>query len=504
MEIQWLTPEELEELDPTGKGRLHLKRFKNQRFEKLPQWYKLPDGTKPCEFLQRFHVTTLRTLKPEHQEYASLLIDHESKLGRQGGTFPLRKLKEIVLPYWTNVERTSPYIVPQLYMARDFLLRRIRRRLRERPLQIAWIHSAKRTCSGLPFMGHRGDFNAESLGMKPGWRHALPAVPGERFMRGKPRSIFMLANPDFRYVECQLTSARNWLKEQFPEYFGAWLRPDLVIVPTIASALRRHHWSVEEDYINMDMCFSWHVVRELILPIYEVLLGDAYLRVAAYIEESFNAPLFWGEEMWTGLHNLLSGLPYTNDFETLYSVILSLAVTLSCNLQEAALLALGDDVTLTFKGSPSLAEKVHQTYVEYTTPTGLLVHDDEKARKTCQSVRFCRKVYYPQGDAYGAYPSTLSLMNILMPETLNPDMLTELAAVMQRLDNTTGSPDYYLLLKVIGAITPDEVRKVIQTADSSAFQVDQDWWDLLYGQVWSAKDSPSYNALRALWSTNIV
>jgi len=508
MKIRYITPEQQKWLDETGQCRLFYKKFTRDFRELLPRHVRSPQDD-PTAFIRQYVEVTNEALSNGHRPYTELQIESLSKVGRQGGCFPLEKLQELVLPYFERYTDAPMIVAPELLAARDYLLERVRDRIHSHGgiSYVSFRPSSKATFAGLRTAGKRGTFNSETVGFTL-WRHPLPAMPGERFMRNSPRSIFMLANADYRYMEAEFTLVRHWLRSEFPEYFSAWLNPNRLLYPQLArwSRSTKHFLSIEEDYVKMDTYFSFALVAELLFPIYEELLQERFLKWACYVEESFSAPVYWGEYLWEGNHNLLSGLPYTNDFETLYSVILQLATVLKEGLSDYVILALGDDLTLLSRVGKTRALRMHEDMLKWTSTVRLKLHDDEKARISETDIRFLRRVYYsrlkhPLGLGEGAYPSALCLNNILQPEELQHTAVNALAADLQRLDGCISSPDYpYLMQMYARLLTPDAIS-TFRNSDSSAVSLEADWWDQLYGTTWNLDSSYSAINLRRLISS---
>jgi hypothetical protein len=335
-------------------------------------------------------------------------------------------------------------------------------------------------------------------------------------MRGKDRLIFMDSILNIRIMDEYLNALRFWLRENLPEFFGAWVNPNIHVHPRTKALITKSWTIVEADYKAMDTGMSWKVVSEVILPVVETVLGDAFTPyLIAHLEEVWNVPILdpCGEGLITGHHNMLSGINPTNDFETIYTVCLALGecATVALTLSEVDLLALGDDMRIGMKASVKEAKKYFEAYCETSDLAGLHVHglDSGKAYVGTGSCRFLRRVYLPNGrlnesGVYpGFYPSVLALNNIVQPEFPSKSVAQFLSSTCQRLDNLTTNPEY---LPFVQMITKYLVAAVKPTANLTSEVIQYrskrtDWWEKLYGERWDPVSSPSFRVLFSPWLT---
>jgi hypothetical protein len=492
----YLTPEEVAYLDPTHAARDWLKKFNRDVAEKASPFIKTQWSVD--RIFDKYYRSLMHFRVPAHEPYLRYVDEMATKVAPQGGTIPLETLVAMLEEYYDVP--AGIHIDPTLYQARDFLIRRIRDRIRDHggPQISSVVADALHTSAALPTMLHKGTYLAETVGFPLHFGHLWPLVPGFRRMRNKLRTIFMDSVVNYRYIASALTAAREWLKAEFPEYFDAWRNPMLSLNRRLTATVDSHHCTVESDFVGMDKSFSWKVLQELILPIYEVLLPDCFLSLAAALEEYFLVPLFLGDYMLVGQHTLFSGIPITNDVETLYGVILNLAGIFSVGwpLERTQQDNLGDDSRLSLLGaSQAIGEKVLAFQRDVSGQAGLQIHGDGKSRVSTQDIRFCRKVYYARGvrDTYGvlvgAYPSNLALNNIVQPE--RPIFKESQAAIadLQRLDNIAGTPEYTTVLQLFAKVM--DYKCLSFTADDVAVVNARDWWVRVYGERWSPDKSPS-------------
>jgi hypothetical protein len=477
------------------------------RFLKTTKWHPEKPSSyvriTPDEMLSRYQELIRKVHKASngrHEPYFEYVQEALKVFGPQGGTFPLNLMMESLERNYRNAER-SISITGLLAVGREFLLRCIYQ-TRERvgvPQSVPITKYA--TNAALPTGLKKGSFLAESEGNSGPWRHVWPDLLGQRHMRGKPRVIHQDSILNVRYVEGYLTKVRYWLRKYLPQYFGSWLNPQEFVRPTITRTLNGKFYSIETDYEKMDEHFSLAVALEMVLPVYEALLDEGeYLRFAAYIEESFNQPVYMGDYMLTGLHNLFSGQGITNDFETIFSVELALGGLLEggCSPRHSHIIANGDDIALLIENTKQHSttidpQKIMDSMVKASEEAGLAM-SQTKCRLSDSEVRFCRHVYYPtgrrnpEGIIYGAYPSVYALNNIVQPE--RPSKTAGLCAIadLSRLDNVIGSPDYYPFCDLIKRFT----THAFTFSDQELDQAPVDWWERVYGERWSPESSPSY------------
>lgn len=494
MEKQYLTPEDQLMLDPYGNNRNFIKQFPS-----LKGYYAAPSSyysVTPDEMKDRVEALERRLRCKKHIPYFTYVDEMWSKWGPQGGRYPWNEMEAKLSNYYVRAANKHE-VRRVLAQGRDFLIRRIKQVMRcVGGPQYTATHLYG-TAAALPTGLHKGDYLAEVTGMKP-FRHMFPALLGQRRMRCKDRLIFQDSVCNVRYVESELTAVRNWLKSYLPEYFSAWLRPDLVQDKILTDALEHRDTFVETDYIGMDEGFSFDIVREIILPIYEVLIPDSFLSFAAAIEEQFNQPVYMGTYLVTGLHNLFSGIGCTNDFETEYTVCLALGTALELNcLEKTQMTVLGDDCTIALRTqSHSLPREFLNCMIETSNAADMLIHDDEKSRIASGETRFCRKVYYlsgtrnSDGTLLGAYPFNLAVNSIIQPE--RPSKTEGIAAVadLQRMDNCYGVPGWTELVQMLLKLSSHKFSCLDVTASPI------DWWERLYGERWDPASSPSFTTMR--------
>jgi hypothetical protein len=387
------------------------------------------------------------------------------------------------------------FIHPIIFRGRDYLIRLIKQCMsKEGGPQYLRTLGVTGTAGGLPSWEKKGTFDAETMLAKP-WRHLLPAVPGTRHMRGKPRAIFMDATANVRLVQDILASCKRWLVEKFPGLFAAWANPWLYRNQLIQYGLERHYASVETDYSEMDIRFRRQIALDVVCPIYEVMLPDQALRLYSYVEECFEQPLFMGDVVWTGLHTLFSGLGITNDFETLYTVCLVLGCLLELNAQ-GIILALGDDLSVLVDPRHCSPRDLINLIISTSSESGLLIHPlgtKSNIREDCTI--FCREFFsiHNKRNEFnvigGYYPSSLVLNNIVQPETHQTSISAEVAAMLQRMDNLQYNTEYVPFVQFAR-------RWLSWDLTAPADQVPLDWWARLYGDTWSPKSSPTFSVLQ--------
>lgn len=503
MRKTWLTPMDQMRLDPTGKARLFLKSI-DRDGKPVPSPFICGKMT-PDEWLCRYREVRNKNLPKRHLIYKEFDEHFDNKYAPQGKTFPLSVvLANYELSY--KLAERKLQLHPMLYQARDYLIRLIKQRVETVGYPADPMFTpVVGTAAGLPTMTAKGSYEAETAFPQSKWRHVFPDLPGERYMKRKPRTINQDANSNVRYMEYELSTTRKWLKQQFPDLFSAWLRPDLRTTPMITRMLEVGCFSIETDYTECDNHFSLDLVAELVLPIYEVLIpGEMnYLRFAAYIEELFHQEIYMGSYLISGKHNLLSGQCITNDFETIFDVICAIAALFAngVSLEQAVILALGDDMAILIRQilGRKLAESIKASFIELAQSAGM-EFNLEKCSLHDDRVTFCKKVYYKagprdmNGNIAGAYPCVLSLNSIVNPEHLSKTLGDLLAATVQRMDNTNGSPMFHSFVQFVGAnLLPYKDSYKLQ---SDAVQLSTtDWWERVYNERWNFSSSPAAEIL---------
>lgn len=481
--IMPVTPESRQLIDPTGKVRRSLNGLTNECYND-PSCFIVDHEKAWSDYISHMDGILLSEAEKDYTNYNTEML---SKCSRQGGRISKSKLETIIEGYYHDINEFELH--PDIEKALQYLIARIQFYVqRDGAPQLMPYAVIRGTAAGLPTASKKGSFDAETVENKP-TGHILPAYPWFRRMRGKDRSIFVDATVNVHKTAPTLTAAREWLKSHFPEYFAAWLNPNISVRPLITLALDRQFTSVEEDYKSMDMGFTFPVVRHIILPIYRAIFGPNNLLFEAHIEELFSQPLYWGDTMWLGEHALFSGQNPTNDFETLFTIVLQIAVALRSGA-DMMHLALGDDATMFVK--PAYAHQVHKLFVEYATSCGMFVHDDGvKNRIASRNSRFCRKCYASTGkrdvfgNLYGAYPTSLVINAIMRPEKIASTKAQAVAADLQRLDNVYYQKDWMLTARWIKKWYTGDLTK-------PANELASDWWERLYGERWTPTSSPAF------------
>lgn len=509
LKVEYLTPLELEMVDPTGKGRAKLQSYVDSKPTMQPavtakmtrdQW---ADG-----LTERLAVWRSQ----RHERAYQWDLQHRAKYGPQGGTFDVSYLKSNLRQFYLLADGVKSYNLA--IIGRDYLLRHIDQLIRIYGYpQIMDERGVDGTLGGLPTMKRKGTFVAETVGAKP-FRHVTHDLAGERYQRLKRRGIHHDSVLNVRYVERELSAVRRWLRTYLP-YFSAWLNPVLELQPAIYRHISGSKpLSIETDFTGCDEHFSLDNALQVVAPVYEVLLKPfGVLSFLTYIEEAFYQPLFWGQEVWTGKHNLFSGQPITNDFETIYDVCVVLGALLVSGVDLSSdrvkILALGDDIAVLLNGySRKIAERVMDHMIDEFHANGMEI-SLEKSRLGEGDVRFCRRLYYPgvsrerynlNGQPYlpGAYPCFLALNSIINPEFFNIG-IEQLVANLQRTDNVDGSPFFVPFTQFVYSNLRGE--PLASGVDLNEFRPTRDWWDRLYGELWCAADSPS---LRVCSDANIM
>jgi len=487
MEKIYLTDLEQDLLDPSKNCRNLITRIPlYDEFAPLP-----PHIQRGEEFLEATN-RQLKLLSGEHKPYVQYAISMIDKCGRQGGMFNRQKWESQIEAYFAGDQETIP---DALIIGRDLFIKMIREKIDKvgRPqLRRGQIIP---TFGGLPSGLAKGSFAAETLERNHiGLQKFLPTIPGQRRMRGKDRVIFMDATVNVRAQEPYLNGARIWFKENFPEFFSAWTRDDIHLRPGITRAIDRRCAFANADYKSMDVNFRKRIAMELIYPIYCELYPDMALTIGAHFEQNFEQDIYLGKYLLRGLHSILSGANITNDFETLYSIILILGALAILSLEAEFIAALGDDVTVAFRKRID-AQRFLNKQAEISDAAGMVLHPD-KSEVTDGFVTFCRKTYYPAGKRdecgylYGAYPSPLCVNNIIQPENPTFEAGEAFRSDLQRLDGLIGNPDADFVIQKYIKHSKNDLLKVLATDDWYASNQDwRDWWFRVYNESWSPASS---------------
>lgn len=504
MERLYLTEFDQELIDPTGKARSYLRSLKDGAYTPVPGlFYRADDSDGGRQYYLNKYLKLLDGISkqgPKHRDYVEWTLSLVPKYGPQGGHFKLAKVEDkYVLSYELAKRRVE---FKNTRIGRDYLLRLIDQAIDRYgyPQVDYFTRGVTGTSSCLPVMSVKGEFLAETVGMRP-WRHVGYDLPGQRRQRQKERGVNQDANSNVRYIECQLTAVRNWLTDYLSDYFQCWCDPRTRIKPRVYDFMRKPFVSVETDFTNCDDAFSLSIVTEIILPIYERLLPPMeFIRFASFIEELFYQPIYMGEYALTGLHNLLSGQAITNDFETIYDVALIIGALIASGIPvtSALKLACGDDISVIVRKMRD-ALALRDNLIDEATLNGHFM-SVEKSRTSSTSIQFCRTMYYPSarqeyyGDYHyfiGAYPGVFTMNTIINPERHLSDEAEIVKATLQRLDNLHGSPEFEPVTQMIGKQLK---RKTVRDDEIQVAQ-SYDWWERVYGTHWTLLTSPSYQVL---------
>lgn len=486
--IRYLTPEDLLEIDPTGRGARKIDSYRETAPTPTPSQFRY----KGSEAVQKY--LEMRTKMSQHLPRYSIAWDStgDSKCGSQGGTFSLEKMQEAFARSYDYAERRIS--LDLVLTGAQYLRRRIEYYAKRDGLPQFEGARITGTLGALPSMDVKGTFVCETLGMKQ-YRHVFPDLPGQRRQRLKDRVINMDSVLNVRYFELELNAMRYWLKTHFPEYFSGWINPKQYLRPCITRAVLSPFYSLELDFTHCDECMSLELVQRTFLYVVQPLLPPVVFELfSCFIEELFSQEIFFGKYLWTGKHNLLSGQSITNDVETVYDICLMLGTVLRSGLDpvEQLYFACGDDSTLILKGKGLTARQtVFEMLCQEATANGHIVSAD-KSRMTDETVRFCRREYQAayakdvDGDIYGVYPAPLAINSIYNPEYRRDDDAEVACATLQILDNLQGHPLWTPVIQMVGSswrskcVMPEYAPSI------------RDWWARVYGSAWSLENSPSY------------
>lgn len=502
MKIVDLTPADQLLLDPTGKARKFLSSL-NGKGTATP----MPDYVRRwsrSQWLSEYlAVRNSYSLNSSYIEYDD---EHIGKYAAQGGTYPLSEMHDQYTKFFVLAERKVSF--HHVLRGRDYLLRYLSQGIQRFGYpQIGYELGITNTAASLPTMGRKGYYTPETVCAKP-WRHPLPDLPGQRLQRTKHRPLNQDPVQNVRYIEGVLTAVRKWLSTHFPEFFGSWLNPDLVVNPTITEHVLRRDYGVETDYDTCDAHFSVHIWFEVLRPVYELLIPDKmeFLKFAAFIEELFSQPIYMGNYLMTGLHNLLSGQAITNDFETIYDVINALGALLrnGFSVEDHPILTLGDDVALLGYKTQREALIMRDSFMEEAILNGMKF-SEEKCKVEKGVIRYLRRLYTPgcgtiryncygAGFLRGAYPAVLTLNSIINPEhRTSKDFNQRCAALLARLDNLDGNPFASTFITwLISRIEPLNA----DTREVDRIVLERDWWAKLFNDPWSLQKSYSWTVIK--------
>lgn len=461
-------------------------------------------------YKNRFCTTEMLTGK--HGPIVSYDLEMTAKYGPQGGRLTYQMGDQLIRGYYEHADAEPKY--DSALIGLTYFLQLIDEAIEKygRPVvQAALVISSK--FAGLPYGGHKNDPLVHYAVPGP-YADPIAFLAGTRFMRNKPRIIFPESVLNLDRYQYSLNAVRNWLKMAFPHLFGAWLNPYQTVIPDFTFALEHGLSNIEIDARSMDNYFTWPLVRDVVLPVYERILPPAdYMRLAAMVEAEYRAPLYFDGKLYTGLHATFSGVGYTNDFETIYDIVCAIGCMLRAGCTESEILhgikALGDDVTLTVPKSK--ANKVLNFSVnEYKL--NCIALNEEKTRFDTHDIRFCRQVYYTHGkrilDDQGryliqpAYPPVLSLNNVVQPERPADSWRSELLNDLIRLDNCEGyyaSRNYYDF--VFNHMKPVLVN--LDDRENKQYFEDyqrQDWWYSINSELKTLDQSPSAQVYKEYYS----
>lgn len=492
MKITDLTLSDFEQLDPTGSARTWITQLQSHSETKpgSPSPY---FRFSPEEMLERYwKLMSGITCNPAYETFNK---SQAKAYAPQGGHIAYHTLEAILSEYFDEANSASRPIHDVLIRGRNYLLSLVASLMRKvgGPTYVKSMGPTG-THGGLPTCAQKGTWDAETVGMKP-WRHLFPALPGTRFMRNKPRAIFMDSTANVRIVESILAAVKRWLITYLPDLFSTWMNPHFARNAIVHKALVQRFASVEGDYKGMDIRFRRQIAEELILPLYEVLLPDCYLTMATYVHETFEQPLFMGNVLWEGEHTLFSGVSITNDFETIYTVMLLLGAMLTLDIRKGYILALGDDMTALVP--PDRAEELMRLIIEASDSTGLIIHPlGSKSNIHTDHVEFCRECFtlgnykLPNGVIVGQYPSVLTLNSIVQPEKPRKGTAQEFSAVLQCCDNISWNTEFVPFAQMVRKYTTFDWN-------AAPSEVPVTWWERVYGERWNPATSPTWASLQA-------
>nr|UUA79518.1 RNA-dependent RNA polymerase [Picobirnavirus sp.] len=509
MERRYLSLLELDELDPTGKARATISRMVGDSRSPISPLFQ---GRKRSDYLDQFQSKVFSNMRTErHGSYVAYSDEMTGKFGPQGGSFDLSIVINSFEESYALAEAAKS--VDMVLIGVQVLLSAIDYYLNHDcpvPYIPANYVGVTGTASAFPAFTSKGTFDAETVGDYRNWRHLLLDVPGQRHTKCKYRTINQDACSNVRYVEAILHTVRVWLKTYLPQYFSSWLNPNVYLRPMINSSIARRKTNYESDYKAMDNHYSRFIAERVVLPIYERLLLPAdYLHLAHYVHEAFEQPIFLGKFIATGLHNLLSGVTITNDFETIYSVCLHLGAMHTCltekEIRNTDMAALGDDVFVMLPQSVSEArlQDFKDCVMSEAALNGLEMQE-QKCRVATGDLRYCRRVYYESAprsinphtgclEIEGCYPTVLALNSAVNPENVPKSKEHAFVALLQVCDNAHGSPDWSAFVDYIWHMLPDDKQRLAEVIKASPDKfVEDDWWSRLYNERFQLASSLTF------------
>lgn len=443
--------------------------------------------------------------KQPKPEYYHDLWEYEeemyAKMGFQGGPVPDSVLRPLFERYYTHVNFHVPW---EMVWARKVLCDMVERKVKQVGKAVNGYVSLPNTKAKFPFGGVKND---AINGSQPEWAEGCygplyPAQGGHRYQRQKPRTIFMDSSVNVARVQRILNAARIWFRDNFPDLYSTWRRDQENTIPWIRKMIGKRRWFMEGDYEAMDthMCLD---AARFILPYYKAVLPeDDYVILADYVEYAFTQPLVWANEIWTGLHNLFSGEPITNDFETHFSITLQTAIILALRLRWGELRALGDDTILATSSyeSAAIAAKWFKALAEQC---GQKVNTQKL--RISRVPRFLRRTHFERHTTSeevqpGAYPAPLFFNSVFFPEYPQKNKADGIVAILQACDNFYGHPSWGIVIPKIFSLCVDRTG-----IDNPADTTPKDWWYKLYGEKWNPESSVSVKLLKNvnLWNDSL-
>lgn len=322
-----------------------------------------------------------------------------------------------------------------------------------------------------------------------------PNAFGTRYQRLKDRTINMDSNLNVDYIQPLLSKIRYWLRAYLPHWFGSWCNPSLYDAPAISAAMRKRYKWFEGDYTKIDEHFSRNCYDKWVAPIYKLLLSaEEFSAFDTFVRQLFEQPLFMGDYMWTGLHNLFSGQAITNDFETIFTVVLLLQMALMNGSDPSlcVIKALGDDSLL---GVKRWTIDPIEVAIQLATSNG---HEFTKEKqRLSDNPRYLRRTYdlsfpkYPGSDVIiGAYPAVLTVNSLLNPEFPLESIEENFVASIQICDNLYGHPQYANIVSKLWTHWRGNVSQTVRDVEVT------DWWSKLYGTTWAPQSSPTVRLLQ--------
>lgn len=493
-----LTSDDQLELDPTGKAREFLQKLtSSDGSRRTPQ---SPDTLRyaPEKWLAWHDEFVMLNRTDRHHPLWDFNDECRAKWGGQGGTPSFSAIYDSLVEMFERAHHPRSFDVTIVGLR--YLMSRILDAVEHYGVPQPVNVTRYRTNAALPTMGKKSDYHSETISMSP-HRHVAPDLLGTRFQFQKSRMINQDAIGNVRLVEEFLARVRQWLRKYLPDIFGSWLNPVCVggVAERITEAVDRGDINIEGDYHHMDAGFG-RQCGELILPIFEVLLDPGEFQIlAAYCEEVWKQPIYFGDFLLCGEHDLLSGVPITQDFETYFSAALHLGADCIVGQKRRVSLFIGDDSLLTYpRRYEREAEDVVTLIHEESARTGCIMHPD-KTRFNTGDMRYCKRVYYAGGPRVqvegrslllGAYPPIRTLNTIVLPErSVVPSQLV--SAQLSRMDNLFGTPCWHQFVDGVYKRVSWDLPP-LETLESDVYV---DWWDRVYGERWSPLSSRTYKYL---------